>query len=95
MINLQVSIGEQIRARRQSLHMSANQLAKAVGCTRQESEDYELGRKRPSPRLLWDFAAQMGVPLSYFFQQLARRDAPQWGVANKPTSTLSGSTRRS
>ena len=84
--NLEVFVGDQIRARRLSQGISLTQLAEATGCPIQEIEEYEMGRKRTPPERLWDFAHKLNVPLSYFFAEIGRREAPRWATETKTAS---------
>lgn len=87
--SLELSVGKQIRARRLSKGISLSQLAAAGGCSAQEIEQYEMGRKRLPPDRLWDFAQKLNVPLSYFFCELGQqRDTPRWGNETKMTSVM-------
>ncbi len=86
--NLEVLVGKQIRAWRESRGVSLTQLAKATGCPTHELQEHEMGRKRTPPDRLWDFAQKLNVPLSYFFCQLGKREAPQWESETKMASVM-------
>lgn len=86
--NLEVFVGKQILAGRLSKGISLTQFAEAAGCSVDDVQKYEVGRKRTPPDLLWDFAQQLNVPLSYFFYQLGKREAPQWESETKVASVM-------
>jgi transcriptional regulator with XRE-family HTH domain len=45
-------------------------LAEKVGIKFQQIQKYETGMNRVSASRLWDIAAALGVPISYFFEGL-------------------------
>lgn len=50
--------------------MTQQQLADCVGIRFQQIQKYETGANRVSASRLWDIAAAMNVPVSYFFEGL-------------------------
>lgn len=67
---LDVEVGRRLRLRRKILGMSQQQLAESVGITFQQVQKYERGVNRLSASRIWDFAAILGVPVSFFFDGL-------------------------
>lgn len=63
-------VGMQVRARRALLGYSQERLGDAIGLTFQQVQKYERGTNRVSASRLWDLAAALGVPVSYFFDGL-------------------------
>ena len=63
-------VGHQMRHRRWLIGMTQQQLADAVGIRFQQIQKYETGANRVSASRLWDIAAAMDVPVSYFFEGL-------------------------
>jgi transcriptional regulator with XRE-family HTH domain len=61
-------VGRRIRMRRQTLHLSEQALAAAVGVTLQEIEEYETGTKRIRAGRLQQIAGALGCPVSWFFE---------------------------
>ena len=56
------SLGEFIRARRQSLALTQEELAECVECSPETVRSIEAGRRKPSPRLAKKFAKQLKIP---------------------------------
>jgi transcriptional regulator with XRE-family HTH domain len=50
--------------------VTQQQLADRVGVRFQQIQKYETGANRISASRLWDIAAVLGVPVSYFFEGL-------------------------
>ncbi|GEO80717.1 helix-turn-helix domain-containing protein [Pararhodospirillum oryzae] len=71
---LDKEVGRRLRLRRKLLGMSQQQLADAVGITFQQVQKYERGVNRLSASRLWDFASILGVPVSFFFEDLDSAD---------------------
>ena len=63
-------VGTRIRLRRKVLKISQQQLGAALGLTFQQVQKYERGFNRTSASKLFDIAAYLGVPVSYFFEGL-------------------------
>ena len=60
-------VGHRLRARRKELGLSQNRLAEAIGVTFQQIQKYERGANRVVASRLYDLAAALDVPVSYFF----------------------------
>jgi len=65
-----VHVGKRVRHRRWLAGMTQQQLAEGVGIKFQQIQKYETGMNRVSASRLWDIAAALGVPVSYFFEGL-------------------------
>lgn len=65
---IDVHVGQRIRQRRWTIGMTQQQLADAVGIKFQQIQKYETGMNRVSASRLWDIAAAMQVPVSFFFE---------------------------
>jgi transcriptional regulator with XRE-family HTH domain len=65
-----IHIGQRLRQRRWMMGMSQQQLGDIVGVERDQIEKFETGTSRISVRCMWDIAAAMEVPVSYFFVNL-------------------------
>jgi transcriptional regulator with XRE-family HTH domain len=63
-------VGARIRARRQVLDQSQQQLADALGITFQQVQKYERGANRVSASKLWEIAGAQAVPISHYFDGL-------------------------
>ena len=65
-----VNVGKRIRHRRWLNGTTQQKLAEKVGIKFQQTQKYETGMNRVSASRLWDIAAALGVPISYFFEGL-------------------------
>ncbi len=52
--------------------MTLQELGDQVGINFQQIQRYETGTNRISASRMWDIAASMDVPVSFFFEGLAR-----------------------
>jgi len=66
-----VHVGKRIRHRRWLVGMTQQQLAESVGIKFQQIQKYETGMNRVSASRLWDIAAALTVPVSFFFDGLS------------------------
>jgi len=69
-------VGARIRERRIMLGLSQQQLAQMIGVTYQQAHKYERGLNRISAGRLYEIAQVLGVPVSWFFDGLARTEQP-------------------
>lgn len=65
-----VHVGQRIRQRRWMAGITQQQLAERVGIKFQQIQKYETGTNRVSSSRLWDIAAVLDVPVSFFFEGL-------------------------
>jgi transcriptional regulator with XRE-family HTH domain len=65
-----VHVGSRIRVRRLLIGMNQETLAKALGLTFQQVQKYEGGANRVSASRLSQIAEVLGVPISYFFNDI-------------------------
>ncbi|HUF86680.1 MAG TPA: helix-turn-helix transcriptional regulator [Thermohalobaculum sp.] len=75
-----VHVGQRVRQRRWMIGMTQQQLAERVGIKFQQIQKYETGTNRVSASRLWDIAAVLEVPVSFFFGGLDGQ-APDTGEA--------------
>ena len=64
-------VGGRIRMKRKVLGVSQERLAEALGLTFQQVQKYERGANRVSASKLYEIAAALKTPVSYFFEGLA------------------------
>jgi transcriptional regulator with XRE-family HTH domain len=64
-------VGSRVRLRRTVVGMSQEQLGHKLGVTFQQVQKYEKGSNRVSASRLWQIARILGVPVSFFFEQVA------------------------
>ncbi len=65
-----VHVGQRVRQRRWMMGMTQQALAERVGIKFQQIQKYETGTNRISASRLWDIAAALEVPVSFFFEGL-------------------------
>jgi transcriptional regulator with XRE-family HTH domain len=63
-------VGTRIRERRIMLGLSQQQLAQMIGVTYQQAHKYERGLNRISAGRLYEIAQVLGVPISWFFENM-------------------------
>jgi len=66
-----VHVGKRVRHRRWMVGMTQQQLGETVGIKFQQIQKYETGMNRVSASRLWDIAAALEVPVSFFFEGLS------------------------
>ena len=94
-------VGRRLRLRRNLLGMSQQKLAKAIGLTFQQVQKYERARNRIGAGRLYEIAQILGVPVSYFYDDLANGQAiksdasdREWLELAKAVATLSEPHRK-
>ena len=68
---VEVHVEKRVRQRRWLVGMTQQQLAEKVGIKFQQIQKYETGMNRVSASRLWDIAAALSVPVSFFFEGLS------------------------
>ncbi len=68
--SVDVHVGMRVRQRRSLLGMTQQELGDSAGITSQQIQKYEAGTNRISVSRMWDIAAVMEVPVSFFFEGL-------------------------
>jgi transcriptional regulator with XRE-family HTH domain len=69
--SVDVHVGYRVRQRRWMMGMTQQQLGAEVGIKFQQIQKYETGANRISASRLWDIAATLEVPISFFFEGIA------------------------
>lgn len=77
---IDIHVGSRIRLRRILFGMTQDRLASALGLTFQQIQKYERGANRVGASRLFDISRILGVPISYFFD-----DMPD-GLSETPVS---------
>ncbi len=72
-------VGQRIRQRRCMARMTLQELGDSVGISYQQIMKYETGANRIGASRMWDIAAAMEVPVSFFFEGLVGQ-APDTGM---------------
>jgi transcriptional regulator with XRE-family HTH domain len=68
---IDVHVGRRVRQRRKALGVTQERLAADLGLTFQQVQKYERGANRISASKLYEIAASLSAPVSYFFDGLA------------------------
>ncbi len=68
--SVDVHVGERVRQRRCLVGLTLQELGDSVGIKFQQIQKYETGANRISASRMWDIAAVMEVPVSFFFEGL-------------------------
>ena len=66
--SVDLHVGQRVRQRRWIVGMTQQQLGDKVGIRFQQIQKYEAGANRISASRIWDIAAAMEVPVSFFFE---------------------------
>jgi transcriptional regulator with XRE-family HTH domain len=70
-----IHVGMRIRLRRTLIGMSQEQLAAALNITFQQVQKYERGMNRISASRLYQASRALGVPVSWFFEEMSEAAA--------------------
>ena len=68
--SIDVHVGKRVRLRRRFRGMTQLELAERVGIRFPQIQRYETGKNRISASRMWDIAAAMEAPVSFFFEGL-------------------------
>ena len=87
---IDIHVGSRLRLRRGLIKMSQQKLAEAVGVTFQQVQKYERGTNRISISRMYEMASALGVPASYFLEDLPALavDTGQKGFAEEAQATF-------
>ncbi len=81
-------VGQRIRQRRCLVGMTLQRLGGKVGITYQQLQKYETGLNRINASRLWDISAELGVPVSFFFEGLDGQAPEKGKVRGDPLSDM-------
>jgi len=73
--HIDVHVGQRIRRRRWMVGITQQQLGRAVGIKFQQIQKYETGMNRTSASRLYEIAAALDVPVSFFFDAVEEPEA--------------------
>ena len=82
-------VGKRVRLRRTLLGMSQTTLGEALSLTFQQVQKYENGSNRIGASRLYQISQILGVPVSYFFDEMDQLTA----VANENAPASAGAAR--
>jgi len=86
-------VGERVRQRRWMMALTQTQLGEHVGIKFQQIQKYESGTNRISASRIWEIAAALQVPVSFFFEGLVgptidRREIQSGVLSDKEAQEL-------
>lgn len=81
---VQERLGRAIRQRRRMMDLTLQDLAAACGVTFQQVHKYEAGLCSLSASQLWAISIALGVPVSYFYENLTTPEL--WRVDGGPVA---------
>jgi transcriptional regulator with XRE-family HTH domain len=82
-----VHVGARVRLRRMLLGMSQEKLGEHLGLTFQQIQKYEKGINRIGASRLFDLSQVLGVPVQFFYEELAVGGAGERGFAERPAES--------
>lgn len=85
---IDVSVGERLRQARKVRGLSQGALGEAIGISFQQVQKYERGFNRVSASKLAEAALYLGVPIQYFFSEIADLLASEHGVVDPLAADL-------
>ncbi len=90
-----VHVGARLRLRRTLLGISQEKLGEAVSLTFQQIQKYERGANRVGASRLFEFSRILGVPVSYFFDDMPKEVADSYktevdGLSDKIQQKIEG-----
>jgi len=84
---IDVHVGGRVRLRRMLLGMSQEKLGEHLGLTFQQIQKYEKGINRIGASRLFDLAQVLGVPVQFFYDELAVGGAAGAGFGERPAES--------
>lgn len=82
-----VHVGSRVRLRRMLLGMSQEKLGEHLGLTFQQVQKYEKGINRIGASRLFDLSQVLGVPVQFFYEELAVAGAGTAGFGERPAES--------
>lgn len=73
--NVDVHVGKQLAAARLRKGLNQSEVGRMLGLTFQQIQKYEKGTNRMSASVLWTLVEKMDLPITYFFEGLAKGEA--------------------
>ena len=72
---IDAQVGNRVRLRRMLVGMSQEKLGEMLGLTFQQVQKYEKGVNRIGAGQLYQVASILGVPISYFYEDVCERES--------------------
>ena len=82
-----VHVGGRVRLRRMLLGMSQEKLGEHLGLTFQQIQKYEKGINRIGASRLFDLSQVLGVPVQFFYEELAVGTGAAVGFGERPAES--------
>lgn len=79
--HVDVHVGGRVRMRRMLIGMSQEKLGESLGLTFQQVQKYEKGTNRIGASRLYEISRILDVPVSFFYEGLARQSDNLVGMA--------------
>jgi transcriptional regulator with XRE-family HTH domain len=80
-------VGSRVRLRRMLIGMSQEKLGELLGLTFQQVQKYEKGANRIGASRLYEISHILGVPVSYFFDDVPLSEGATRRAGHTPTTT--------
>ncbi|WP_114395044.1 helix-turn-helix domain-containing protein [Oleisolibacter albus] len=91
---IDIHVGQRLRLRRTLLGLSQETLGEAVGITFQQLQKYERGANRISASRLFNLSQVLGVPVTFFFEDLPSQDTSLPAMEPSETQEFESMARR-
>lgn len=91
---IDIHVGQRLRLRRTLLGLSQETLGEAVGITFQQLQKYERGANRISASRLFNLSQVLGVPVTFFFDDLPVQDMETEVAEQSETQEFESMARR-
>jgi transcriptional regulator with XRE-family HTH domain len=91
---IDIHVGQRLRLRRTLLGFSQETLGEAVGITFQQLQKYERGANRISASRLFNLSQVLGVPVTFFFEDLPPGDTTVASAGEQNATQEFGSMAR-
>jgi transcriptional regulator with XRE-family HTH domain len=91
---IDIHVGQRLRLRRTLLGLSQETLGEAVGITFQQLQKYERGANRISASRLFNLSQVLGVPVTFFFDDLPVQDVEMLDEEPSETQEFESMARR-
>ncbi len=91
---IDIHVGQRLRLRRTLLGLSQETLGEAVGITFQQLQKYERGANRISASRLFNLSQVLGVPVTFFFDDLPAHEEALLSEEPSETQEFESMARR-
>jgi transcriptional regulator with XRE-family HTH domain len=81
-------VGHRVRLRRMLIGMSQERLGEMLGLTFQQVQKYEKGINRIGAGRLFEVAEILGVPISFFYEEVDAAKAGGFGNGDEPPPVM-------